>query len=162
MSDSRDFDPAVASAPKGRSISDDLAYDRTDLAVERTYAAWLRTGLSVAAGGIVIARLVPAPERGSMVALALGGTFVVLGIALIAYGARHFATVTERLARARARPHAATSRAAYALTVVVAALLLAVLIFLWTHRGQGVAQGVEGGAVGADARRPPAWWSQIA
>ena len=156
MSDRRDFDPAVTGVSKGRSVSDDLAYDRTQLAVERTYAAWLRTGLSVAAGGIVIARLVPAPERGSMVALALGGTFVVLGIALIAYGARHFAAATERLARARARPHAAMSRGAYTLTVVVAALLLAVLIFLWTHRGPGVAQGVERGAVGSDGRPPPA------
>jgi uncharacterized membrane protein YidH (DUF202 family) len=51
-----------------------LAYDRTHLANERTYAAWLRTGLSVAAGGIAVAHLVPEPSRDSLMALGLGAS----------------------------------------------------------------------------------------
>lgn len=118
------------------STSDDLAYDRTHLALERTYAAWLRTGLSVAAGGIAVARLVPAPARGSLLSLALGGTFVVLGIAIISYGARQFAVTTKRLCEERSRPLPTTPRSAFALTVITSMLLVAVLLFLWSHRGR--------------------------
>ena len=122
-------------SPAPAAVRDDLAYDRTHLAVERTYAAWLRTGLSVSAGGIAIARLVPSPARGSALSLVLGLAFVVLGVGIIAYGARQFADTTARLCRERHRPIPTSPRGAYALTAFVAILLLAVLIFLWTHRG---------------------------
>lgn len=115
---------------------DELAYDRTHLANERTYAAWLRTGLSVSAGGVAIARLVPEPARGSLVALMLGGAFVLLGILIMGYGARAFARTTDRLCGEQARPLPTTPREAYGLTAVIAVLLVAVLIFLWTHRGR--------------------------
>lgn len=114
---------------------DDLAYDRTHLATERTYAAWLRTGLSVAAGGIAVARLVPEPARGSLVSLLLGGVFVLLGIAIMGYGAWQFALTTERLCGERARPLPTTPMSAYVLTGVISFLLIAVLVFLWSHRG---------------------------
>lgn len=115
---------------------DDLAYDRTHLATERTYAAWLRTGLSVAAGGIAVARLVPEPARGSLISLLLGGAFVLLGILIMGYGAHEFARTTERLCNERARPLPTTPHNAYWLTGVISLLLLAVLLFLWTHRGR--------------------------
>ena len=114
---------------------DDLAYDRTHLATERTYAAWLRTGLSVAAGGIAVARLVPEPARGSVVALLLGGVFVLLGILIMGYGAWQFSLTTSRLCSERARPIPTTPRSAYVLTGGIALLLVAVLVFLWSHRG---------------------------
>lgn len=115
---------------------DELAYDRTHLANERTYAAWLRTGLSVSAGGVAVARLVPEPARGSLVSLLLGGAFVLLGVMIMAYGARAFARTAERLCRESNRPLPTTPRQAYGLTAIIAVLLVAVLIFLWTHRGQ--------------------------
>lgn len=118
------------------SDRDDLAYDRTQLASERTYAAWLRTGLSVAAGGIAVARLVPEPSRGGGIALALGIVFVLLGIAIVAYGAREFAATTIRLCAERDRPLPIRPRTIYLLTGFIALLLVAVLLFLWTHRGR--------------------------
>ena len=118
------------------STSDRLAYDRTHLANERTYAAWLRTGLSVAAGGIAVAHLVPEPSRDSLVALALGAAFVLTGAGVMAYGARRFARVTRQLAEGSGEPAIVSPRAAYLLTAAVAVLLLAVLWFLWTHQGR--------------------------
>lgn len=116
-----------------------LAYERTHLANERTFAAWLRTGISVAAGGIAVAHLVPEPSRDSVTALALGGAFVLLGVAIMAYGAREFADVRHELVKGSAaigRPRGPSSaRAVYGLTIVIAVLLLAVLVFLWSHRG---------------------------
>jgi len=112
-----------------------LAYDRTHLANERTFAAWLRTGLSVAAGGIVVARLVPEPARDSLFALGLGVAFVLLGIGIIAYGAREFERTSHHLRGIHSAAVAVRPRNAYILTAVIAVLLLAVLGFLWTHRG---------------------------
>lgn len=116
----------------------ELAYDRTHLANERTLAAWLRTGLSVAAGGIAIARLVPEPARDSILALGLGAAFVIFGIGIIAYGARQFERTTNRLAAKSPWRVGVRPRSAYVLTGVLALLLLVVLWFLWTHRGTPV------------------------
>ena len=127
--------PGALDASVKDDVRDALAYDRTHLANERTFAAWLRTGLSVAAGGIAVAHLVPEPARDSWLALLLGAAFVLLGIGVIAYGARQFARVARELGRDSGRRSPAAPRAVYALTVVVGALLLAVLVFLWSHRG---------------------------
>lgn len=127
---------AAGAAPSAVSDTQSrLAYDRTHLANERTFAAWLRTGLSVAAGGIAVAHLVPEPARDSWIALLLGASFVVLGVAVIGYGAREFARVAAALGRESGRPSPASVAAAYGLTGIVGALLLAVLVFLWSHRG---------------------------
>lgn len=126
--------PSTPDSPSTR-----LAYERTHLANERTFAAWLRTGLSVAAGGIAIAHLIPEPSRDSATALALGGVFVIMGVAIVAYGAHEFARVRRQLfsddsvQNRVAGP--STVRAVYGLTVVIAILLIAVLMFLWSHRG---------------------------
>jgi putative membrane protein len=120
-------------------VRDELAYDRTHLANQRTYAAWMRTGIAVAAGGIAIAHLVPEPSRDSLVALGLGGAFVLLGIGIIAYGARQFARVANALGHAGHRGPEVSPRSLYALTAVVGMLLLAVLLFLWTHQGRPAA-----------------------
>ena len=121
--------------PDGGSVRDELAYDRTHLANQRTFAAWLRTGLSVAAGGIAVAHLVPEPARDSWIALALGAAFVVLGVGVTAYGAHQYARVADALSIGSTRRTRARVRAAYALTALIALLLLAVLWFLWSHRG---------------------------
>jgi putative membrane protein len=127
-------DGAPAETPAG--VQERLAYDRTLLANERTFAAWLRTGLSVAAGGIAVAHLVPEPSRDSLVALALGAVFVSLGIAIMAYGAHQAAQVASRLARARNEPPPRSARAQYLVTALVSVLLALVLLFLWTHQGR--------------------------
>ena len=126
--------PGLAQAVAA-DVQRQLAYDRTHLANERTFAAWLRTGLSIAAGGIAVAHVVPEPARDSWVALLLGATFVVLGIAVIGHGAREFTRVSAELQRESGRQSPAPGRSVYALTTLVGVLLLAVLLFLWSHRG---------------------------
>lgn len=135
--------------PSAADPRDALAYDRTHLANERTFAAWLRTGLSVAAGGIAVAHSVPEPARDSWIALLLGMTFVLLGVAVIAYGAREFARVADALARASGRRSPAPTRAVYGLTGLVAGLLMAVLLFLWSHRGTVRSEAAHAGPAGA-------------
>jgi putative membrane protein len=116
-------------------IRDKLAYDRTHLANERTFAAWLRTGLTIAAGGIAVAHIVPEPARDSIISLALGLLFVVVGVGSIAYGAVQYARVSARLSRAAPRRVSMSTPGIYVLTITLTVLLLAVLWFLWSHRG---------------------------
>lgn len=120
----------------GGEVQQRLAYDRTLLASERTFAAWLRTGLSVAAGGIAVAHLVPEPSRDSTLALALGACFVLLGVGVMAHGARQFVALSARLAGESGEAPTLAPRVAYLLTLGVGALLLAVLLFLWSHQGR--------------------------
>ena len=155
---SQDEAPGIArpSSPAA-DVRDALAYDRTHLANERTFAAWLRTGLAVAAGGIAVAHLVPEPARDAWVALLLGAAFVLLGVAVIAYGARQFARVAAELGRDSGRSSPAPTRAVYGLTAVLGLLLLAVLLFLWSHQGGVRAEAVRaGGARGAISGVPSA------
>ena len=121
--------------PDTPHVRDLLAYDRTHLANERTFAAWLRTGVSLAAGGIAIAHLVPEPARDSWMALVLGAAFVLLGVGVIGYGARQFDRIACELGRDSGRRSPARAVTVYGLTAVVGLLLLAVLLFLWSHRG---------------------------
>lgn len=112
-----------------------LAYDRTFLANERTYAAWLRTGLAVSAGGIAIVHLIAEATSPSSAAFALGASFVLLGLAVMAYGARQFVHTARAMARETGRAVGSSPRIAYALTLVIAALLIAVLVLLAAQRG---------------------------
>src|SRR5690348_3564175 len=116
-------------------VRDLLAYDRTQLANERTLAAWLRTGLTIAAGGIAVAHLVPESSPRSLLSLALGAVFVVLGVGVMGYGAVQFARVSKRLSRAAPRRAGMSTPGVYVLTAILAVLLLAVLWFLWVERG---------------------------
>lgn len=127
--------PSAASAPEpAAAVQQRLAYDRTYLANERTYAAWLRTGLAVAAGGIAIAHLLPEPSRHSIPAFVLGTAFVLLGVAVMSYGAWQFVAIARKIAEETGRPVGGTPRFAFILTLIIAALLLAVLYFFWLQR----------------------------
>ena len=62
------------------------ALRRTWLAAERTYLAWLRTGLGAIGVALAVGRLVPALIGGSREVYAILGTgWAVLGLLLIAY-----------------------------------------------------------------------------
>ena len=149
-------------APGERAAAADvqlrLAYDRTYLANERTYAAWLRTGLAIAAGGITVAHLVPAPSRDAWVALGLGSAFVGGGVGVMAYGGLRFTRTAAALARQEGPAAPGPSRLPHLLTAAVGALLLAVLLFLWTHQGRGAdAAGASPARRHATASRQSAW-----
>jgi putative membrane protein len=136
-----------------RAVQERLAYDRTHLANERTFAAWLRTGLSVAAGGIAVAHLVPEPSRDSVEALTLGAAFVLLGVAIMTYGARQAAAVAERLAREGHDVRPRSARSLYVVTGLVSLLLVTVLLFLWTHQGRPAFRAAESGSATTTAIR---------
>jgi putative membrane protein len=109
---------------------------RTIGRTERTFAAWLRTGLSAAAGGIAVAHLVPEPSRDSIEALALGAAFVLLGVAIMAYGAQQSVVVAEQLAREGHARRPRSARVMYIVAALVSVSLIAVLLLLRTHQGR--------------------------
>ena len=77
----------------------DSAPRRTWLAAERTYLAWLRTGLGALGLALAVGRLLPALIDASHLAFGLlGGGFAVLGVFLLvlaAYRAQRTRTALE-------------------------------------------------------------------
>ena len=72
--------------PVEAGLDRDSAPRRTLLAAERTYLAWLRTGLGAIAVSVAVGRLAPALVGGSNLAYALlGAGYGVLGVFLILY-----------------------------------------------------------------------------
>ncbi|HEY0972827.1 MAG TPA: DUF202 domain-containing protein [Gemmatimonadales bacterium] len=120
-----------ASGPVGRDVQRWLAYERNHLANERTYAAWLRTGLSLAAVGIAVAHFLPEEVRTPMLSLTVGTGFVFAGLALIVFGAWRYARTHRELTGASGeRTRIVAPRVVYVVTTLVAVLLLSVLIFV--------------------------------
>jgi putative membrane protein len=123
----------LSSSPDKNSESDprpDLAYSRTHLANQRTYAAWLRTGLSMAAAGLVLGRLTPREALERPTALVLGALLVGLGASMILFGAWNFRHVAGRLAQAGTPPARMTEWVVYASAVGLVLLLLAALLLM--------------------------------
>jgi hypothetical protein len=57
------------------------------------------------------------------------------GQTVIAFGARQFARIANGLNHDSGRRRPAPTRTVYGITALIAVLLLAVLLFLWSHRG---------------------------
>ena len=69
------------------SIAPGTGIRRTHLAQERTYLAWLRSGLAAFAVGLGASKIVPAvAHKTEWPYTALGVGFATLGIACVAYG----------------------------------------------------------------------------
>lgn len=80
-------DPLKESAPR-----------RTLLAAERTYLAWLRTGLGAVGVALAVGRLIPVLIGGSTLAYAwLGAGYGILGMFLIGYALLRARSVSESL-----------------------------------------------------------------
>lgn len=103
---------------------------RTRLASERTYLAWLRTGLTAFGVGIAVGRVVPAlidvPEWPYA---AVGIAFVLLGVAVVLFGMRRQMEVRRALDRGEYHepgdvPVVALAAAASALGFATVALLI--------------------------------------
>jgi putative membrane protein len=129
-------DPSSLAGEPADATSDglkgpDSAPRRTWLAAERTYLAWLRTGLGAMGLALAVGRLIPALVDVSHVEFGLLGTgYGILGIYLFIMGAYRAGQV--RAALAAQRPLPSDARAMWVLTsfsVVLAALTI-VLIFV--------------------------------
>jgi inner membrane protein YidH len=74
---------------------------RTRLANERTYLAWVRTGITCLAAGLAVGRALPEVTDGpAWPYAALGAGYVVVGMALVAYGLLRQRAVEEAVDRA--------------------------------------------------------------
>ncbi|WP_435872688.1 YidH family protein [Micromonospora matsumotoense] len=99
---------------------------RFSLANERTFLAWLRTGLALIAGGLAAAQfLPPLPLRHLREAIAVA--LLLLGAAVAVRAVDHWSR-TERAIRLSERLPASRFPAVLALIVAVGALLLVVAV----------------------------------
>jgi putative membrane protein len=94
-------DPLPTPAPlEGTRAEVADATRRTQLASERTYLAWWRTGLTAVTVGIGAGRIVPALTSGaSWPYMIVGAGYAMLGVVCIVYAALRRREVDEALAR---------------------------------------------------------------
>lgn len=102
-----------------------LAYDRTLLANERTCAAWLRTGLGIAAFGLALGHL---PGRADLPERAAAAALVAIGAMVVLYGGWRFVQVGRELREAGSRA-ARASAAPIVILSLVLAVIMATLFF---------------------------------
>ena len=102
---------------------------RTELANERTYLAWWRTGLTAFAVALGAGKLVPGlTDAPTAPWIVVGGGFAVLGILLIAYSFRRHRMVERAVARGESsRPDEGVMGFLAAAGVVLG---VAILVFL--------------------------------
>ncbi len=98
---------------------------RDHLANERTYLAWLRTGISVAALGVAVAKFAP---NGGARAIASGSIMIFDGLLVSAYGTLRYRVAKRQLDAGVFTPAAFGVIATT--TVVTALSLLAVLVLI--------------------------------
>jgi putative membrane protein len=111
-------------APKGAAANTG-SRARDHLANERTYLAWLRTGISVAALGVAVAKF--APHRG-IHAVVSGLILLFAGVLVAAYGTYRYRSVGQRLDTGLYAP--ARFGAVTAATVVTLLALIAVVVLI--------------------------------
>lgn len=118
-------------APRRPAAADglrDSAPRRTWLAAERTYLAWLRTGLGALGLALAVGRLIPALIETTHTAFAVLGTgFGLLGAWLIVYAALRMRRIGAALRRDEPLPE---DRWAMTVTTVAALVLATVTIVL--------------------------------
>lgn len=102
-----------------------LAAIRTHLANERTFAAWVRTGLSVDAAGIAVAKAVPGASR-HWLSLA----FILLGSGMVIFGGLRFGKVAKDLVTVGSPPVFITHRTVYMMVALLAALVFCTFIVI--------------------------------
>jgi putative membrane protein len=110
----------------------DSAPRRTWLAAERTYLAWLRTGLGALGLALAVGRLLPALIDASHVAFGLlGAGFAALGVFLLVLAA--YRAQRTRAALATGRPLPLDVWAIWVLTAVSVALGVATIVLVFAE-----------------------------
>lgn len=115
----------MAEAPPGDALR------RTRLANERTFLAWLRTGVTCLAAGLAVGRVLPEliGDDATWAYAAIGAGWAAVGIALVAYGLRRERSVAAAIERGEYAPLegaavALLTGAAFALGVGTLALVV--------------------------------------
>ena len=124
LAPARQRDPAVEHA---RTDPDSRA--RTHLANERTFLAWFRTGLTLAALGVAGAQFLDRDVPSALPVVRLTATVVILtGMLLVAVGLQRYVRGRDHIDAADFRP--ASSSILFSAGGAIAALTLAIL-FVW-------------------------------
>ncbi|AQA24057.1 YidH family protein [Rhodococcus oryzae] len=98
---------------------------RDHLANERTYLAWHRTGISVAALGVAVAKF--APNRGGH-AVAAGFILIGAGLLVSAYGTMRYRAISRQIESGEFAPATFAAIATSSVVTVLALLAVAVLL----------------------------------
>ena len=108
------------------------AFRRTHLANERTYLAWLRSGLTAVAVGLGVAKILPdlADAGTTWPYVALGTGFCLLGILMMAVGIQRMRQVTRRWnVASSARSTNGPRCCSESLTIVLGLATMAIIAF---------------------------------
>ena len=121
------LDPTAALATRPADVD---SRARTHLANERTFLAWLRTGLSLVAVGIAVAGflpvdLVPGIRYGTLFAAFL----VVFGTVMVVYGANRYVSAFRQIEAGSYRP-TISPIVAFAVAVGILGLMAIPVVFL--------------------------------
>ncbi|HEX8743621.1 MAG TPA: DUF202 domain-containing protein [Thermoleophilaceae bacterium] len=108
------------------------AVRRTRLANERTYLAWLRTGIAALATALAVGRLLPALTDGHDWPYAvIGAGWAIVGIVIVGYGLVRARDVEEAVVRGEFAPLSA--RAVLSITSLAVALGMATFVAVVTQ-----------------------------
>jgi putative membrane protein len=106
----------------------DWALERTRLAKERTFAAWMRTSLAAIGLAVALVKLVPDSDEAWLIS-ALALLFLFVGAVVCVFAVRRFADVVRKLEAEGHPPVPMMLPRILALTLLVAALIgLAVVL----------------------------------
>ncbi len=104
-----------------------LAEERTLLAAERTFSAWLRTALAAMGGGLAILRLISfKSELHRTIGHILGETLILWGCAIILFSALDFKDTRNKLRFAKNYKSSTTG-----FLVIVVPLLVMAALLIW-------------------------------
>jgi putative membrane protein len=107
--------------------AEQLASERTLLAAERTFSAWIRTGLTAIGGGLAVARvLVFKSHAHELLAHAIGGLLVVWGASVFIHAILSYHHTCKRLSQ-----EGLSRNSLGAMKVMTATLLVIAALVLW-------------------------------
>ncbi len=110
------------------TLNNSLAEERTLLAAERTFSAWLRTALSAMAGGLVFVRLINfKSEFHRILAHVMGETLILWGCMVIVLAAIDYRKIHLMLVHAK---NYKSSQMGFLILVVPLVFISALLIWI--------------------------------
>ena len=105
-----------------------LAEERTLLAAERTYSAWIRTALAAMAGGLAILRLITfKSDYHRIIAHIIGETLILWGCVVIVLSSIDYKNTRHKLTLAKSYK---SSQLGFLILVVPLLLISALLIWV--------------------------------
>lgn len=109
---------------------------RTHLANERTFAAWVRTGISISMVGLVIARFLATQHSGlTRFFILLGDAYVLTGISILGFSAYNFFQAQRQIEAGQFRvPKQVLLGIVIVLSVLTSILMILLTFEMWSHK----------------------------